>query len=798
MSRKPYHSFVSFAQREHSFPSRAFTAVYLISSGQSFGSSYTEPLGLGTAAPGDPYWMESIARLGGSPYKPNPSTYKVFRNVKDYGAKGDGVTDDTAAIQAAIADGGRCGQGCKSSTVSPGLVYFPSGTYLVSSPIIPYYYTSMVGDAKNPPILLAAASFSGIAVIDADPYIPGGGGAQWWVNQNNFFRSTRNFIIDLRRMPASTSATGLHWQVSQATSLVNIRVEMSQEIGNNHQGIFMENGSGGFMSDLYFNRGRYGVWLGNQQFTVRNITVANAQSGIFQSWNWGWTFQDVKIINCQVGFDLLTGGITQENQTVGADVIIDAVVTNTPIFLRTSASAPTSLAGSILLDNVEFSSVTSGVVDGNGNVVLAGGTRTIRQWAQGNIYTGAGTNPKYVQTAINAPAKPRSLIDSTGKIFSKSRPQYVDYAINQFVSVKAEGATGNGLTDDSDALQAIFDKYSGCKIIYFDAGTYYVTKTIKIPVGSIIVGEIWSTVLGGGATFADQSNPTPVIQVGSPGDKGIVEISDMVFSTRAGSAGAIVVEWNVADAAGQQGTVGMWDVHIRLGGFAGTDLDVSSCLAQSAHSTDACTAAFLGLHITKSATAYMENAWIWTADHDLEDATERRLDVYTGRGILSQSTNGPVWLIGTGSEHHILYQYNIEGSKNVYAGLIQTETPYFQPSPAPPSPFSISSSYADPTFTNGDAAWALSIQSSSNIFIYGAGLYSFFQNYSQERLSTYTCQDSIVTVSPDSSDIYVYSLSTVGTTNMLNVGSTPVVKQSDNRNGFASTMTVWTSSDSTY
>ena len=52
------------------------------------------------------------------------------------------------------------------------------------------------------------------------------------------FRSVRNFVIDLRLMPATSKATGLHWQVSQATSLTNVRVEMSRESGNNHQGDF--------------------------------------------------------------------------------------------------------------------------------------------------------------------------------------------------------------------------------------------------------------------------------------------------------------------------------------------------------------------------------------------------------------------------------------------------------------------------------------------------------------------------------------------------------------------------------
>ena len=50
------------------------------------------------------------------------------------------------------------------------MVYFPSGIYLVSKPIIGYYFTSMIGDAINVPTLKAAPSFVGIAVIDSDPY----------------------------------------------------------------------------------------------------------------------------------------------------------------------------------------------------------------------------------------------------------------------------------------------------------------------------------------------------------------------------------------------------------------------------------------------------------------------------------------------------------------------------------------------------------------------------------------------------------------------------------------------------
>ena len=58
---------------------------------------------------------------------------------------GDGITDDTAAIQRAMVDGGRCGANCGGSTIYPATLYFPLGTYITSSSIIMYYNTEMLG-----------------------------------------------------------------------------------------------------------------------------------------------------------------------------------------------------------------------------------------------------------------------------------------------------------------------------------------------------------------------------------------------------------------------------------------------------------------------------------------------------------------------------------------------------------------------------------------------------------------------------------------------------------------------------
>ena len=44
-------------------------------------------------------------------------------------------------------------------------------------------------------------------------------------------------------------------------------------------------------------------------------------------------------------------------------------------------------------------------------------------------------------------------------------------------------------------------------------------------------------------------------------------------------------------------------------------------------------------HVTSNASAYIENAWLWTADHDIGDPKTTQINIFVARGLLIESTN---------------------------------------------------------------------------------------------------------------------------------------------------------------
>jgi glucan 1,3-beta-glucosidase len=121
------------------------------------------------------------------------------------------------------------------------VVYFPAGTYIVSSSIIDYYMTQLIGNPNSLAVIKATSSFTGLGLIDGDPYQSNGN--QGWTSTNVFYRQIRNLVLDMTAIPASTAATGIHWATAQATSIQNVVIKMTASSSSQQQGIFIENGA---------------------------------------------------------------------------------------------------------------------------------------------------------------------------------------------------------------------------------------------------------------------------------------------------------------------------------------------------------------------------------------------------------------------------------------------------------------------------------------------------------------------------------------------------------------------------
>lgn len=198
-------------------------------------------------------------------------------NVKDFGAKGDGVTDDTAAIQAAI--DAACPFTWKGTTRATelssiaGTVYFPKGTYVVTDKIYLAPALSLVGagvgnfftDAEveldptgiqsNSCILVKTTGYTNYA-FDTAPYNASG------VRVDN----------GLLRGDASTNGTG--------TFLESIRVENLHFIGET---------PGGQCS--CFNL------AGVPVVRFNNVWIQNFVTGARLSASWGGQFTNVRMSN---------------------------------------------------------------------------------------------------------------------------------------------------------------------------------------------------------------------------------------------------------------------------------------------------------------------------------------------------------------------------------------------------------------------------------------------------------------------------------------------------------------------
>ena len=597
-----------------------------------------------------PTWYETSPRIS--------SAHPHFRNVKNapYSARGDANFDDWGPINMALTDGR---QPWRDATTQPAVVYFPAGTYRIRDTLPNYMYTHMIGNhdpqAKcRSTIELARGSTAHFAIVAA-PNFDGPG-------VDNFYHQIQNIDV----VVGNADAMAIHWKVAQGTNLRNMTFHMDGA----DTAIFIENGGGGFIGDVRIIGGKTGLDIGGQQWMIRNLSVERVSvMAINVRWNWGFVFIGTHISNCPSGFSggdddnpSIHGGIG--DSIVGSVVLVDTTFENVKVGIVEKYPELSTL----IMDRVTADSQTEFLLKGPHSEIA--GSQSVRLYRQGWGYENGQKLSPFLRDIPNKQnGKPSTTsmppIRPDTPMENRPLPPWQSTPVANVVNVLAEGCRGDGVADDSTCLQSALSKASD--VVFLPSGTYLLSKTVTVPAGVTLVGEAWSELKAkaGAPTFMNRQAPQPMLVLASGARR--TSLSNLMFTVAGDVPGCILLQWRAAD-------VSIWDVHWRL-----------------------MYSAYASVMLLPEAGGYMENSWVWTADHDV-DGVIPTLKVDVPHGLVSESVH-PTWFVGVAVEHHSLAQFNFTGAQHQTLFMAQTETPYWQDPPT---------------------AWMFDVKGSSDLAIYGA------------------------------------------------------------------------------
>ena len=244
-------------------------------------------------------------------------------NVKDFGAKGDSLTDDTAAIQSAIDYFETFAFGSRP------VIYFPNGIYLVSQPLIFKYTPIIKGDGMNQSIVRAKVEI---------PYI-----FQKDIESTRFGGSK---ISDIQLDGNDLAGVGLQFNEADHSVFFNLKIQKTLQTGvvlngwcndliscqiseNKGDGVELvgtANNAINFTNTKVFANEGIGFILQNgNAITFHGSTIENNKKcGIFVKGN----IKNLDITGNYFEANGAVTGITVSNRLFKTDVFINANLTN--------------------------------------------------------------------------------------------------------------------------------------------------------------------------------------------------------------------------------------------------------------------------------------------------------------------------------------------------------------------------------------------------------------------------------------------------------------------------------------
>ncbi len=365
-----------------------------------------------------------------------------YVNVKDFGAKGDGITDDTEALREVL---GRNKQDKRGAIRS---IYLPNGTYLVSN-------TLEWGDKKKD---VRGESREGVIIKLKDNCqgfqdsknpkkvlkIEFGHGGQ------NFFQNLHNVTVDIGQGNPGAIAVGFH--TNNGGGVFNVAIRSSDRRKRGHTGLMMDM-----------------PWPGPG--LIQNVSIDGFDTGIFIKHDqYSMTFEHILLTNqTKVGF------LNSWNTVAIRDL---KSINRVPVVINQGKMALMTLIDAQLTGGKPDSPA---IINHGEGVLFARNIKT--QGYKIAIDNQAGNKRQVKESKVD-----EFVSDSISSLFSSKQtslglpiedPPNIPYGDPKtWVNVTEFGAKPNDKKDDGLAIQQAID--SGGETIYLPTGNYQSEQTIII------------------------------------------------------------------------------------------------------------------------------------------------------------------------------------------------------------------------------------------------------------------------------------------------------------------------------
>jgi hypothetical protein len=418
-----------------------------------------------------------------------PSDAGIVNVKTQYGAVGDGETDDTAAITRAIGE---------NRGVFQRILYFPSGTYLISK--------TLTGKAENG-IWRARLTLQGederttiIRLKDhlqdfQDPSAPNPviqtGSIQPYsqlagAGNNGFRNYIFNLTVDTGR--GNPGAIGIDYLGNNICGLEDVSIRSGDPTGMGVAGLSMRRT---YVGPCLYKRIEiagfdYGISCAFTEYshTFEHLRLTGQRTaGISNSGN-VLSIHDLEsrnIVPAIMNTDS-KGSVTLIDSTLQSSKTASPAIVNRGALLLRNISVS---GYSITVDEQDLSPVMGDIVEYSSNVTTPGGSppRTSRQSSLGNL-------------TLNLPVK--------------DAPKLGSYDLSKWVNVESKGAVPDGKTDSTRAIQASLD--SDAEVVYLPAGNYIVKNTLHARRNTQKILGLGAVIVPDGPKFTDGQSPTPLLQ----------------------------------------------------------------------------------------------------------------------------------------------------------------------------------------------------------------------------------------------------------------------------------------------